>query len=431
VERLSKDLGIGRERMAQILSRWPPIAQLDLDYITLTVLNVAALLHCRPVEAALAIAREHRLLHTPLSTLRASFEGLAAATQHAPHHSLCRVLLQSPKLLYQPATDMQQRLQDVAAVFGVPVPQLVIKAANDATWLLHAPPDTVRHRIQRLTQLLGLPAGPSLLSHPRLVCLSSDDVARKLQQLGEGLHLKPSSAQHLVRREPRLLNLSAGTLAANAAGLQRETGLPLPDVQQMVFQEPSLLARAPGRVGRKLAALQQLLACGAPIARQLVLRRPALLTRSLRSLSSSLRALSVWRMSPAYKAALIHGNPSLLRLSSQEVHGRCRWLRTLMFSNAYFHSALRNLPPKLLGVIILHLPTAWSRLQYLVESSQEGGLDIMQVVQARRADFSKAHPGYARWLAWKCVDQVRLQGGGIVVVVVVVVVVVMFWDGAG
>lgn len=54
-----------------------------------------------------------------------------------------------------------------------------------------------------------------------------------------------------------------------------------------------------------------------------------------------------------------------------QVHGRCRWLRTLLMSNGYFHSAMRNLPVGMLGIALLHLPFCWSRLQYLAESKQE------------------------------------------------------------
>jgi hypothetical protein len=54
----------------------------------------------------------------------------------------------------------------------------------------------------------------------------------------------------------------------------------------------------------------------------LVAARPAILTRSSRAVSGSWRALSPWRLPHAMKVRLIEEHPLLLRLSSQELHGR-------------------------------------------------------------------------------------------------------------
>lgn len=43
-----------------------------------------------------------------------------------------------------------------------------------------------------------------------------------------------------------------------------------------------------------------------------------------------------------------------------------------MQSNGFYHSALRRLPFSLLGVVILHLPLTWSRLQYLAGDALSG-----------------------------------------------------------
>lgn len=79
---------------------------------------------------------------------------------------------------------------------------------------------------------------------------------------------------------------------------------------------------------------------------------------------------------------------------------RCRWLRNLMLNDAVFHTALRSMPPPALGVILLHLPVAWRRLQYLAESAQESSVSLMTAVEMSESRFAEAFPDYAKWRCW-------------------------------
>ena len=71
-----------------------------------------------------------------------------------------------------------------------------------------------------------------------------------------------------------------------------------------------------------------------------------------------------------------------------------------MLGNAYLHATLRELPPKALGIILLHLPKAWVRLQYLAESERERGVTtggIMKAVQTTEDKFARRFPDYSKW----------------------------------
>ena len=134
---------------------------------------------------------------------------------------------------------------------------------------------------------------------------------------------------------------------------------------------------------QRLAQLEAMLGLKRQAALQQVMKRPALLAKSAGSVSNTYRALSIWDFSTDFKRQLLQAHPLLLRLAADEVHGRCSWLRTLMMRSAYVHATLRELPPKLLGVLILHLPSVWARLEYIVEGGleQEGGLRLMEALQ--------------------------------------------------
>ena len=79
---------------------------------------------------------------------------------------------------------------------------------------------------------------------------------------------------------------------------------------------------------------------------------------------------------------------------------RCRWLRTLLINHAVFHTALRRLPPEAIGAVIMHLPAAWRRLQYLAESAQENAVSLMDAVQMYDGKFTQVFPEYAKWRCW-------------------------------
>ncbi len=178
-------------------------------------------------------------------------------------------------------------------------------------------------------------------------------------------------------------------------------------LQGIAFHEPSILMRSTSVIQRNLRCITQLTGCSMQAALDLVARRPSLLSKSPRSLGQSFNALSVWHFSTEDKLELITSHPLLLRLSPREVHSRCRWLRDLMMSNGYYHSVMRELPVGLLGVMLMHLPSAWSRLQFLADSSKESKMDVMQVVQCSKPAFAAAFPEHEKWLHWRTTEMVR------------------------
>lgn len=221
----------------------------------------------------------------------------------------------------------------------------------------------------------------------------------------------PATLRSALRSAPRLLTFSTAALTRHHAELSVLLG---PErLTAAVRREPGLLLLSPATVATKLALLQQLMDCTqhpAAVA-ALVVRKPSLLRRSLTALSGGCRALSIWQLRRRDKLRMCLSRPGLLTLPPAEVHGRCRWLRRLVLSNAYFHSALRRLPPSLLGVVVAALPQAWSRLQYLAESSQEGRMHLMDAVECRDGEFSDRFPEYPRWLEFKFKLMVRVTMG--------------------
>jgi hypothetical protein len=67
----------------------------------------------------------------------------------------------------------------------------------------------------------------------------------------------------------------------------------------------------------------------------------------------------------------------------------------------FYHSALRRISGSHIGVIILHLPKSWSRLQYLAESNLESRILIMDAVHLGDRAFESQFPDYKRWLSFK------------------------------
>jgi hypothetical protein len=77
-----------------------------------------------------------------------------------------------------------------------------------------------------------------------------------------------------------------------------------------------------------------------------------------------------------------------------------------MLRDALFHDAFRRLPPVLLGVLLLHLPTSWQRLEYLAQSGREGSVSVMDAVELQEAAFAVKFPEYPKWKCWNG-DQAR------------------------
>lgn len=93
---------------------------------------------------------------------------------------------------------------------------------------------------------------------------------------------------------------------------------------------------------------------------------------------------------------------------------RCRWLRALMLRDALFHDAFRRLPPVLLGVLLLHLPASWQRLEYLAQSGREGSVSVMDAVELEEAAFVAKFPEYPKWKCWNGDQARQVRGVGAV-----------------
>ncbi len=404
-EYLGSDLGVGRARMQAMMERWPAeLTQLDPDHISITLQGLAAVLQVRPGDAAALVSQEHRLLTTPPSSVHAAVRALASALGF-PTPAVLLAVRCRPSLAFEDPLACAERLRASAGLLQVSLPQFMTAGYREP-FLLGTTPATLSARVAGLRDQLQLQLGPNLLlKYTLLVRMSATDLQAKLDTLSQSLQISPAAARSLVVRYPKVLQGSVGWMRDHVTTLTQH--VPLPLLQQLVTEEPSLLQRSSQGTIRRLGKLRHMLGCSKEQVLDVVTRRPSLLTRSIASLTSSYRALSIWRMSGDEKVQLVTAQPLLLRLSSQEVHGRCRWLRELMLSSGYFHSALRRLPMPLLGLVILHLPSSWARLQYLAEKGQEAGEDLMSVVQSSEKHFAELHPGYLKWLEWKCSMQVR------------------------
>ncbi|KXZ44299.1 hypothetical protein GPECTOR_70g530 [Gonium pectorale] len=238
---------------------------------------------------------------------------------------------------------------------------------------------------------------------PQLATLAPPTLAAKLTGLQRllGPGATPQDLAAALDSAPRLLTFSTAALESHHADLVDMLGPAV--VAVALRREPGLLALRPNTLAPKLRLLAELLGCQQQPAAValLVSRHPGVLRRSLTALSRCCRALSIWALPPRTKLRMCLSRRGLLTLPWQEVHGRCRWLRRLMLGNAYYHAALRRLPPAVLARLISVLPSGWSRLQYLADSSQEGCMELLEAAECGQADFEARFPEFGRWMAWK------------------------------
>lgn len=399
-ELLSREVGLSSDQAAWMLSSWPALLKVEPSVVSTAIHAICTATGCKKAQAGAMLLKQHELLHAQQGTLEQRGTALAAVLG-APPQTVLEAAQHAPQVLFEVPAAVKERLQSAATIFGAPLSK-VVAAALQEVWLLRATSKELRERLHGLGRRLGMEGGKVkalALDHPQLLAMSQQCLECKLVALMQALHLKPESARALASRYPAVLGPSPDSMHARVKALAAVFSLER--LQTLVFEEASLLTRSPDTVLRNLASLKKTLSCSQELALELVWRRPCLLTKSPKALSGSFRALSIWKFSTQEKRELLTAHPLLLRLSGQEVHGRCRWLRQFMMSNGYYHSALREMPMSLLGIVILHLPAAWSRLQYLAESSQETGMEIMRVVQDSDAAFVKVYPEYKKWLAWK------------------------------
>lgn len=305
-------------------------------------------------------------------------------------------------------------VKGLCSQLGCPA-QDVVRYCSDVPLLLRLPSGRVQERLAYLQGQLGLclqQARRVVRRCPQLVTLAAETLAAKAQGVAELLQLPLPAAGQVLSRAPQLLEFQTSTLQQHHAGLLRF--MSPQQLARALAEEPALLARAPAALEAKLRLLQQLLLPADPHrVCDLVASQPSILLKSLPAVASSLRSISIWKMAPAEKLALVTSHPVLLAMSGDEVHGRCRWLRRLLLSNGYYHRVLRKLPPRLLGLLIHTLPRAWPRLLYLAESSQEAQMPLMRLLACSGEAFGRRFPQYATWHAWKVKQMVRGLGLGV------------------
>ncbi|GIL86960.1 hypothetical protein Vretimale_15514 [Volvox reticuliferus] len=354
-----------------------------------------------------------------LSTLQQRLETLGVLLQLDDTSSLmlCRVV---PGLLILEPGTLRRAWGRLCVAFGGEEPTR--GACVAAPLLLVLPPDRVPTCIASLATATAMPRTQAALlvaDWPQLATHAPASLVSKLEGLqrllGLGAADEGPSAQGVrartvlraaLRAAPRLLTFSTAALVRHHTELSALLG---PDrLAAALRREPGLLLQRPATVAAKLSLLQQLMDCAEHpgAVASLVVRQPGVLRRSLAALSRGCRALSIWKLRRRDKLRMCLSRPGLLTLPPTEVHGRCRWLRRLMLSNAYYHAALRRLPPSLVAVVVATLPQAWARLQYLAESSQECRMHVMDAVECRQEDFAARFPEFTRWLQFK----IKLMG---------------------
>ncbi|GLI69212.1 hypothetical protein VaNZ11_013785 [Volvox africanus] len=405
--------------ITRISARGPRLAAKPAEGNAAAPNSTADAATCQPVTLERLRERTPELAVLELSTLQQRLEALGNLLQLDDTSSLmlCRVV---PGLLLGEPGTLRRAWGRLCVALGGEEPTR--GACVAAPLLLVLPPDRVPSCIASLAAASAMPrtqAASLVAEWPQLATHAPASLAAKLEGLQKLLGLGAADAgpheggvrartviRAALRDAPRLLTFSTSALVRHHAELSALLG---PDrLAAALRREPGLLLLRPATVATKLALLQQLMDCaeipGAVAA--LVVRQPGVLRRSLAALSRSCRALSIWKLRRRDKLRMCLSRPGLLTLPPTEVHGRCRWLRRLMLSNAYYHAALRRLPPSLVAVVVATLPQAWTRLQYLAESSQECRMHVLDAVECRQEDFAVRFPEFTRWLQFK----IKLMG---------------------
>ncbi len=426
-------LAVAPAEAEALIAAMPALLQHDSGLLKANLAGLSRSLAGDQEAVRAACRREPLLLVLPARRVRECVDALAAATFMSQKRAAA-VVLKLPVLATLAPATLSNKLQGLEEVLCGP--------AVPAASMRLAPGPSVPGGSRGCA---AVPVGPSQGSAPAAadtlqlgLCGAHQQVACAACAIGEGgrapgagkgsgpgrppapaaagaasragpAQQEPMAAQSratvlaaAVQQAPRLLTFSTDALREHRAQLCALLGGP-ERTCELLRREPWLLEARPSKVAAKLQLLRHLLGCPQhPAALSLLLHKsPALLQRSVPALSRTVRALSIWRLEPRCKLRIVLSHPELLQLSPEEMHGRCRWLRRLLLSSAYYHSTLRRLPPRLLGLVIQRLPLMWPRLQYLADSSQEGAVQLMAAVECDQANFESRFPGFAKWHAWK------------------------------
>lgn len=308
---------------------------------------------------------------------------------------------QCPALFGKPAALIRQELAGIAAIVGIPAKRLFVVACK-YTAVFALTVSEVEHKVRLFQNLFEQPKSRILrmvARCPQLLVHTVDGLSLKLNALARLLSLKPYQVSRIVSRCPTVLQYSTQRMEEQLFCLFQD--ISPANVKTMVMRDPEILNKSAAVLLRNASMLQQLLQCYRADMVDLVIRRPSILTCSTKSVASSYRALSIWKFTPEQKLQLFKAHPLLLRLSAREVHGRCRFLRLLMLSSGYYHSVLRKIPLKLLGIVLLHLPYCWPRLLYLAEAEKRCALGVMHAVQCTDAAFMHEFADFSEWKSAK------------------------------
>ncbi len=404
-ELLARELGIPQGKAAWILTNQPVLGSFPAAALRRRLESLASDFPWTTAELSVMIMRHPLLLQTQPQRLQEQLGVLGRALGLEQPHA-ARVAAKQPALLGAELADMEARLRQLASALNVSSDRArAIAAGQPVTLLMHE--QQLQQRLRAMAEALEVSkhqAAALVCACPRLIAASPATLGAKLQVLRQCLLGTPEEVTQAVLHMPGVLEYSAASLESRVSGLKKLLG-GAKALRTLLAEEPSLLTRSPSDVSAKLEALGTMLGLEQPQVLRLVLRRPSLLTTSTHAVRGSWSALSVWRFSPGFKAELIAEHPLLLRLSAREVHGRCRWLRGLMLRSAHMHATLRRVPPTLLGAILLHLPAAWERLEYIAEAGHEGSMPLMDAVQASSARFRAQFPEFDKWRSFSCGSQ--------------------------
>jgi hypothetical protein len=390
---LSRALALEPEAAASILQRQPALLSFTPSVLATRLEDLCASLGGPSASVGSMASKHPEVLLLPPNSLRKRASNLARQMR-IPEDAALRCVRKAPHILTQTMQELKERLEETAGALGVDSRALE-RAARRQPYLYVMPSSLVEAHARQLAALLQLDrlaAAKLLLACPQLLTASDGSLRAKVEALQRAWGLQPSEVSSCVQREPGILEQAPGSMELKAQQLLQQ--LSRAQLAHMVREEPKLMRMPAASLLQRMQQLEQMLGLKRAGLLQLLMRRPALLRKSASSVSNTYRAVSIWDFSDEFKRQLLHAHPLLLRLAADEVYGRCNWLRTLMMRSAYVHATLRELPPKLLGVLILHLPSCWCRLEYLVDSEQEVGSRLMEALQCSRA----------RWagLGWGC-----------------------------
>mmetsp|Transcript_13951 Transcript_13951/g.30154 ORF Transcript_13951/g.30154 Transcript_13951/m.30154 type:complete len:600 (+) Transcript_13951:88-1887(+) len=401
-QELAAHLGIGPQHATALLSSHAALLQEPIESWKQKLYALAHVLSCTVQQAVSAVSKHPGLLETDLASVQAKLTRLSTELK-ASHPDVAHAVRRVPTLLDQDPITIKSHVQQLSDVLGVNT-EAATKLALKEPLLLMLQIKEVKQKLGGVAEVLHLPRGSVQAAElacafPGLLGCSRTSIEQKVHAIETALALQHSTACKLVATASfHVLMYSEERITKQLTAL-----LELFTKQQlttMLFREPSLFMRTYASVMERVTSMQQILGSKSA-ALDLAARRPSLLTKDSESLERSYRALSIWRLKPEEKQKLIDEHPLLLRLSPREVHHRCRWLRELMLSNGFYHSTLRDLPMKLVGVTVLHLPTVWGRLQYLAETNQETRMQLSEVIQCNERTFNAQFPEFRKWWSYK------------------------------